>query len=240
MRVPETDGLILAIAWILVLLFVLALPGCAGLGPPRPTEIAFAEDGRAVLTPEEHLPEPKEIEWSPTGRLYTIPEDAGFPWGVFFGPIVVAAIVAATAYMFGPTKPLAYPLIGHAGAEGVRSWQAAPPAARSVHLELVPSPSVLPDSAVREDILRRANAGARVAIVCNLVADAQQLARDLRRTASTPVGLFHSRFRFVDRQQIEQSLWSEQIAGARFDVGSADIGPVVQARAALAGYAQLH
>ena len=106
----------------------------------------------------------------------------------------------------GPTKPLAYPLIGHAGAEGVRSWQAAPPAARSVHLELVPSPSVLPDSAVREDILRRANAGARVAIVCNLVADAQQLARDLRRTASTPVGLFHSRFRFVDRQQIEQSV----------------------------------
>ena len=41
---------------------------------------------------------------------------------------------------------------------------------------------------------------------------------------------------WVRRQQIKQSLWSEEIANARIVVGSADIGPLVQARAALAGF----
>jgi outer membrane protein TolC len=41
---------------------------------------------------------------------------------------------------------------------------------------------------------------------------------------------------WVRGQQIEQGLWSEEIAGARLEVGIEDIGPVAQAGAALAGF----
>ena len=41
---------------------------------------------------------------------------------------------------------------------------------------------------------------------------------------------------WVRRQQIQQSLWSEEHASARYDVNMANIGPVYQARAALAGF----
>ena len=41
---------------------------------------------------------------------------------------------------------------------------------------------------------------------------------------------------WVRHQQVEQGLWSEEIAAVRLEFGTENIGPVVQARAALAGF----
>ncbi|MBL3600101.1 MAG: CRISPR-associated helicase/endonuclease Cas3 [gamma proteobacterium endosymbiont of Lamellibrachia anaximandri] len=63
---------------------------------------------------------------------------------------------------------------------------------------------MLPDNALVSDIIHAAESGALVAVICNLVADAQQLAKHLQGQCKTAtVDLFHSRFRFTDRQQIE-------------------------------------
>jgi CRISPR-associated endonuclease/helicase Cas3 len=54
-----------------------------------------------------------------------------------------------------------------------------------------------------------ARAGARVAVICNLVDHAQGLARRLRGLAGdVPVDLFHARFRFCDRQGREREVMS--------------------------------
>lgn len=47
--------------------------------------------------------------------------------------------------------------------------------------------------------------GAQVAIICNLVADAQQVARQLE-SVGIQVDLFHSRYRFCDRGRIEEEV----------------------------------
>ncbi len=67
--------------------------------------------------------------------------------------------------------------------------------------------NMLPDNALISDIIHAAESGALVAVICNLVADAQQLAKHLRDQCKTvPVDLFHSRFCFADRQQIELNI----------------------------------
>ena len=58
------------------------------------------------------------------------------------------------------------------------------------------------DSLIR--IITAAKQGAKVAVICNLVADAQDLAQRLKELTDIAVDLFHSRFRFIDRQQKEE------------------------------------
>ena len=58
-------------------------------------------------------------------------------------------------------------------------------------------------------IIAAARQGAKVAVICNLVADAQDLAQRLKEHAEIEdieVDLFHSRFRFIDRQQKEETV----------------------------------
>nr|WP_297354484.1 CRISPR-associated helicase/endonuclease Cas3 [uncultured Caldimonas sp.] len=80
------------------------------------------------------------------------------------------------------------------------------PPARNVQIECRPEPDTLPDRGLIERIVEAAAAGAHVAIVCNLVNDAQGLARLLKAETELPVDLFHARFRFLDRQLREQEV----------------------------------
>jgi CRISPR-associated endonuclease/helicase Cas3 len=103
-----------------------------------------------------------------------------------------------------------YPLITQRRADGndqlSQVGEAHHPEPRTLEVRLYPAPELLPDATLREGILAAARDGAKVAVICNLVADAQQLAEQLRQQAGDiPVDLFHSRYRFLDRQEKEQA-----------------------------------
>ena len=59
-----------------------------------------------------------------------------------------------------------------------------------------------------QQIVQAAEQGVKVAVICNLVTDAQNIAKQLTELTSIPVDLFHSRYRFIDRQVIEQNISS--------------------------------
>jgi CRISPR-associated endonuclease/helicase Cas3 len=75
----------------------------------------------------------------------------------------------------------------------------------SVAVELRQSPLLAVDGNILDEIVNKAEQGAMVAVICNLVADAQAVASELAARTSLPVDLFHSRFRFMDRQKKEQA-----------------------------------
>lgn len=79
------------------------------------------------------------------------------------------------------------------------------PAARVVDVECLKLDQAFPDSNLLGRIVEAAKAGAQVAVVMNLVDDAQRLARLLRKHSGVEVDLFHARFRFVDRQEKERA-----------------------------------
>ncbi|MDP3480679.1 MAG: CRISPR-associated helicase/endonuclease Cas3 [Desulfoprunum sp.] len=62
---------------------------------------------------------------------------------------------------------------------------------------------MIPDEALLRRVVVAAEAGAQVAIVCNLVDVAQQLARRLRTMTDLPVDLFHARYCYSHRQEKE-------------------------------------
>jgi len=80
------------------------------------------------------------------------------------------------------------------------------PEQRTVHLETW----ALVDLQFTDDSLKKiidaAEQGAKVAVICNLVADAQDLAQRLKELTNVAVDLFHSRFRFIDRQKKEETV----------------------------------
>ncbi len=78
------------------------------------------------------------------------------------------------------------------------------PAHREVASECLKLPGAFPDDAVIRRIIAAAESGALVGVVMNLVDDAQRLARLLRGQTTSPVDVFHARYRFVDRQQKEK------------------------------------
>ncbi|MCU7850116.1 MAG: CRISPR-associated helicase/endonuclease Cas3 [Candidatus Thiodiazotropha sp. (ex Lucinoma kastoroae)] len=85
------------------------------------------------------------------------------------------------------------------------------PAPFGVAIECWRCNDLLPDESRISDIVAAARQGALVGIVCNLVADAQQLATRLRAEVESmgewvAIDLFHARFRFKDRQTKEQSV----------------------------------
>lgn len=75
----------------------------------------------------------------------------------------------------------------------------------SVAVELRQSSLLRIEDKLLDEIIGNAEQGAMVAVICNLVADAQDVAAALMTRTSLPVDLFHSRFRFKDRQIMEQS-----------------------------------
>lgn len=84
------------------------------------------------------------------------------------------------------------------------------PAKRVVETECLKLDGAFPDESLIVRIVEAAQAGAQVAIIMNLVDDAQRLARLLRarpevEQAGIEIDLFHARFRFADRQEKERA-----------------------------------
>lgn len=101
-----------------------------------------------------------------------------------------------------------YPALWHAtqGAVIPRTVsEGQKPAQREVEVECRKLADAFPDTDLIERIIKAAEAGAQVAIVMNLVDDAQRLARQLRDQTAVAVELFHARFRFIDRQKKERA-----------------------------------
>lgn len=99
-----------------------------------------------------------------------------------------------------------YPALWHAVDGGVKLYSVSEdqrPPQREVGTECLKLPGAFPDAAVIARIIAAAESGARVAVVMNLVDDAQRLARLLRDQTEFDVDLFHARYRFVDRQKKE-------------------------------------
>lgn len=99
-----------------------------------------------------------------------------------------------------------YPALWHATSgeiEPLTVPEVHRPQHREIFTECIKLPDAFPDDELIARIIAAAEAGARVAVVMNLVDDAQQLARELRTQTSIPVDVFHARYRFMDRQQKE-------------------------------------
>ena len=75
-----------------------------------------------------------------------------------------------------------------------------------VALTLWPSSTLFFPDALIAKMITKAEAGAMVAVVCNLVPDAQALCDKLAKRTDIPVDLFHSRFRFRDRMEREENI----------------------------------
>ncbi|MCW9013278.1 MAG: CRISPR-associated helicase/endonuclease Cas3 [Gammaproteobacteria bacterium] len=105
-----------------------------------------------------------------------------------------------------------YPLISHVShAATIQHFvpaESEQPPSRLVEVEQIISQDILPDETLIHRIINAANQGALVGLVCNLVADAQQLhhrivAQCNMQNLNIPIDLFHARFCFADRQQHE-------------------------------------
>lgn len=106
-----------------------------------------------------------------------------------------------------------YPALWHA-TQGAASCITVPdehrPERREVITECLKLPDAFPNDEVIGRIIAAAEIGARVAVVMNLVDDAQRLARLLRheitnRKITIDVDVFHARYRFIDRQAKEKA-----------------------------------
>jgi CRISPR-associated endonuclease/helicase Cas3 len=109
----------------------------------------------------------------------------------------------------GSNQPVEYPLVTQAISQKVVHYS-LPEHEKGeevdVDITLWPSSAlVFPDALIAEIIIK-AEAGAMVGVVCNLVADAQELANKLATLTKVPVDLFHSRFRFRDRMKREENV----------------------------------
>lgn len=102
-----------------------------------------------------------------------------------------------------------YPTLWHA-TEGIAACITVPddqrPAHREVAAECLKLPDAFPDDAVIGRIIAAAESGALVAVVTNLVDDAQRLARLLRGKTTLQVDVFHARYRFMDRLHKEKAV----------------------------------
>ena len=110
--------------------------------------------------------------------------------------------------MIGKDNP-PYPVVWH-GTQGSADLRTVPvdhqPSRHEVAIECVKLPSAFPNDQVLDRIISAAEAGALVAVVMNLVADAQRLAHLLRDKTTINVDVFHARYRFMDRQRKEKAV----------------------------------
>lgn len=104
-----------------------------------------------------------------------------------------------------------YPLISNVNASGTSSWTTSEgEQQRIVNVEIGATGEMLPEDSLLDRVIQAAVDGAQVALICNLVKDAQVTARRLLArafsiNAGIGISLFHSRFRFCDRQRIEET-----------------------------------
>lgn len=99
-----------------------------------------------------------------------------------------------------------YPALWHAISGPVTPLTVAEehqPPHREVGIECLRLANAYPDADLLARLVTAAENGALVAVVVNLVDDAQRLARALRERTEIPVDLFHARYRFADRQDKE-------------------------------------
>jgi len=102
---------------------------------------------------------------------------------------------------------LPYPLISWSGGQDIRPFtlpEDEQPPERQVQIECHFNDDLLPDARLLQRIIQAAEQGAQVAIICNLVDVAQQLARDLQKMTSVDVDVFHARYCLHDRQKKEE------------------------------------
>ena len=103
----------------------------------------------------------------------------------------------------------AYPVIWH-GTKGSVNFRILnadqQPSKREVAIECLKLPGAFPNDLVLDKIVSAAEADALIAVVMNLVDDAQRLARLLRNKTTIDVDVFHARYRFMDRQRKEESV----------------------------------
>lgn len=102
-----------------------------------------------------------------------------------------------------------YPALWHAiGGEALPKtvMPAHRPPRREVGIECLRLADAFPDDALIDRIVAAGESGALVAVVVNLVDDAQRLARLLRERTQIEVDVFHARYRFVDRQSKETAV----------------------------------
>ncbi|MGK2915909.1 MAG: CRISPR-associated helicase/endonuclease Cas3 [Porticoccaceae bacterium] len=102
-----------------------------------------------------------------------------------------------------------YPALWHAiGGETLPKtvMPAHQPPRREVGIECLRLADAFPDDALIDRIVAAGESGALVAVVVNLVDDAQRLARLLRERTQIEVDVFHARYRFVDRQNKEAAV----------------------------------
>lgn len=105
-----------------------------------------------------------------------------------------------------PVAP--YPALWHTSGGAVAPRTVADsqrPAPRVIEVECLKLDEAFPDSNLLAYVVKAAEAGAQVAVVMNLVDDAQRLARLLGEQSTVEVNLFHARFRFTDRQEKERA-----------------------------------
>jgi len=101
----------------------------------------------------------------------------------------------------------AYPLILQAIDTDVKAFtltESEAPQEKSVKLELWQNDDCDITTEHLEQIVRAAEKGAKIGIVCNLVDDAQRYAHSLAKMTSVPVDIFHSRYRYCDRMVKEK------------------------------------
>jgi CRISPR-associated endonuclease/helicase Cas3 len=113
----------------------------------------------------------------------------------------------------------AYPLVTRVDENGVAVHGVQPPPSTTVGLFLARTPDAMPDGRLVDEICRAVKDGAKVAMICNLVADAQRLARRLDGDLGENMDVFHSRYRFRDRQEVEAQVMKEYGAGSRHAKG---------------------
>jgi len=105
----------------------------------------------------------------------------------------------------------AYPLVTTATRSAItRRSSVHDPEPREIALRPIRAPDVLPDEALLLEMKAAARDGRRLAVVCNLVADAQRIARSLAKGDNDfAIDVFHSRFRFRDRAAEEADVMKD-------------------------------
>lgn len=125
-------------------------------------------------------------------------------------PLRSKLLAAWGSHAANDTPDAPYPALWHATGGPVTPLTVADehrPSRREIGIECLRLAHAFPDDDLLARIVDAAGSGALVAVVVNLVDDAQRLARTLREHArehpGIEVDLFHARYRFADRQDKE-------------------------------------
>lgn len=101
-------------------------------------------------------------------------------------------------------ESLGYPLLTQISAHSVLQLESPDETpTKTVNISLEYTGQARPTPELIQSIIRAAEAGAAVAIVCNLVDDALAVYHQLKQQTRVVVDLFHARFRFMDRMEKE-------------------------------------